>query len=48
MAAPHVAGAVALLWQAKPRLIGNITLTLQYLTQNATQFTRTDAAQLPR
>ena len=43
MAAPHVAGAVALLWQAKPKLIGNITLTLQYLTQNATQFTSTQS-----
>jgi subtilisin family serine protease len=41
MAAPHVAAAVAILWQAKPNLIGNIPLTLQYLTQNATQFTST-------
>jgi subtilisin family serine protease len=41
MAAPHVAGAVAILWQAKHNLIGNIPLTLQYLTQNATQYTST-------
>jgi serine protease AprX len=27
MAAPHLAGGVALLWQAKPALIGNITKT---------------------
>ena len=41
MAAPEVAGAVAILWQAKPSLIGNVTLTLTYLTQNATQLTST-------
>jgi len=41
MAAPEVAGAVALLWQAKPNLIGNVTLTASYLTQNATQLTAT-------
>ena len=39
MAAPEVAGGVALLWQAKPQLVGNIPLTLTYLTQNATQLT---------
>lgn len=25
MAAPHVAGGIALLWQAKPSLIGDVT-----------------------
>ena len=43
MAAPEVAGAVALLWQAKPSLIGNIALTESYLTQNATQLTSTQS-----
>lgn len=43
MAAPEVAGGVALLWQAKPSLIGNIRLTLTYLTQNATQLTSTQS-----
>jgi subtilisin family serine protease len=43
MAAPEVAGAVAVLWQAKPRLIGNITLTQSYLTQNAKQLTSTQS-----
>jgi subtilisin family serine protease len=41
MSAPEVAAAVALLWQAKPNLIGNVTLTLWYLTQNATPLTST-------
>jgi len=41
MSAPEVAAAVALLWQAKPNLIGNISLTFQYLTQNATPLTST-------
>jgi subtilisin family serine protease len=39
MAAPHVAGGVALLWQAKPSLVGNITRTEWYLTQNAKHVT---------
>lgn len=43
MAAPHVAAGVALLWQAKPSLIGNISLTETYLTQNATQLTSTQS-----
>ena len=36
MAAPHVAAGVALLWQAKPDLNGQIDATLKLLTQNAT------------
>jgi serine protease AprX len=43
MAAPEVAGAVALLWQAKPRLIGNISTTESYLKQNATRLTSTQS-----
>jgi subtilisin family serine protease len=43
MAAPEVAGAVALLWQAKPGLNGNIARTLSYLTQNSTHLTSTQS-----
>jgi subtilisin family serine protease len=43
MAAPEVAGAVAILWQAKPKLIGNITLTESYLTGNATPLVSTQS-----
>jgi subtilisin family serine protease len=43
MAAPEVSGAVALLWQAKPGLVGNISRTLSYLTQNATHLTSTQS-----
>jgi subtilisin family serine protease len=43
MAAPEVAGAVALLWQAKPGLVGNVSRTLSYLTQNATRLTSTQS-----
>jgi subtilisin family serine protease len=35
MATPHVAGAVALLWQAKPSLIGNIDATELLLEKKA-------------
>lgn len=43
MAAPEVAGAVALLWQAKPSLTGNIAKTETTLTQNATPLTSTQS-----
>lgn len=35
MASPHVAGAVALLWSARPQLKNNIDLTEQVLNQSA-------------
>ena len=35
MAAPHLAGGVALLWQAKPALVGNITKTESTLTHTS-------------
>ena len=43
MAAPEVSGALALLWQAKHGLIGNISRTESYLTQNATRLTSTQS-----
>ena len=39
MAGPHVAGAVALLWSAQPKLIGRIDETAQILTATATRMT---------
>ncbi len=36
MAAPHVAGAAALLWSAAPDLLGNVDLTEQVLLKSAT------------
>ena len=39
MAAPHVAGAVALLWQAKPSLKGNVDSTASLMKMTATQMT---------
>ena len=35
MAAPHLAGGVALLWQAKPELIGDIDTTEAVFTQSS-------------
>ncbi|HWQ04191.1 MAG TPA: S8 family serine peptidase [Longilinea sp.] len=34
-ASPHVAGVVALMWSANPKLIGNVNLTEQLLRQSA-------------
>jgi subtilisin family serine protease len=39
MAGPHVAGAVALLWSADPRLVGDIDRTEQLLIQAADPYT---------
>lgn len=39
MAGPHVAGVVALIWSANPRLIGDIDRTEQILIETATPFT---------
>jgi subtilisin family serine protease len=39
MAAPHVAGTVALMWSANPVLIGNIDRTEEILSQTAGQYT---------
>lgn len=36
MAAPHLAGGVALLWQADPSLVGNIDLTQDHIQRAAT------------
>jgi serine protease AprX len=43
MAAPHVAGAVALLWSAAPDLIGDVDLTEQILLRSATPNPNTSA-----
>jgi len=41
MATPEVAGGVALIWQAKPNLVGNITGTEHLLEQTARHMTST-------
>jgi subtilisin family serine protease len=44
MAAPHIAGAVAILWQAKPaKYKHNIAATLSVIEQNATHLTSTQS-----
>ncbi len=50
MAAPHLAGGVALLWQAKPSLIGNITATestIEHATQHLTDLQAVGACRGP-
>ncbi|MCC6191654.1 MAG: S8 family serine peptidase, partial [Anaerolineales bacterium] len=42
MAAPHVAGAVALLWSARPSLVGQVALTEQILNQTAVHISSSD------
>jgi subtilisin family serine protease len=42
MATPHIAGAVALLWQAKPALIGNIDATETLLEKKAVHLKTTE------
>jgi subtilisin family serine protease len=44
MAAPHVAGAVALLWSARPELKNQITLTEQLLDESAVPIGSTDCS----
>jgi subtilisin family serine protease len=43
MAAPHVAGGVALLWQANPSLIGNVGQTEANMEHAATHLTTVTA-----
>ncbi len=38
MAAPHVAGVVALMWSANPRLLGNIELTERIITETVSPY----------
>ena len=44
MAAPHVAGAIALLWSARPELSNQITLTEQLLDDSAVPIWSTDCS----
>lgn len=41
MAAPHVAGVIALIWAAKPQLIGQVMETMKLIEQTATPRTST-------
>lgn len=47
MAAPHIAGAVALLWSANPSLIGDYDETYRILTSTATPITDSSRYNLP-
>ena len=42
MAAPHVAGGLAIVWQAKPSLIGNIDATEKLMTRTARHLKTTE------
>lgn len=42
MATPHIAGSIALLWQAKPALIGNVDATETLLTKKAVHIKTTE------
>ena len=42
MATPHIAGSIALLWQAKPSLIGNIDATEALLENKAVHLKTTE------
>ena len=51
MAGPHIAGVVALLWSAQPKLIGDIDRTEQILIETARPYEGTpsgcDGSELP-
>lgn len=44
MAAPHVAGAVALLWSAMPALVGDVDITEQVLLKSSTPISVSDCS----
>ena len=43
MATPHIAGAIALLWQAKPALKGNVDATETLLEKKAMHLKTTES-----